>query len=170
MLSHRDLVLKTASHIENNPQSYCYTINQIPRYASDRGCILGWMAHFSAMYDDDILTPEIIARTTCDPVYTCDVFYNDFFRRLDECYPIYRGHWRSDAEHAVAALRAYASQYPEAPALPPWAKMRDREAAAAQESYRRFRAGIPLYPRLSPDEEPEQVYEELSEAGGHSAT
>jgi hypothetical protein len=157
MLSHHELVLRTATHIEKIPRSYCYLINRIPRYASDRGCILGWMAHFAAVCDYDTLTPEVIARITCDPVYACDVFDNDFFQRLDECYPLYRGRWRSDAEHAVAALRAYAARYPEAPALPVWAQMRDREAAAAQQSYRRFRERLPLYPRVSTEEKPEQV-------------
>jgi hypothetical protein len=68
------------------------------------------------------------------------------FTRLDECYPIYRGRWRLDAKHAVAALRTYAAQYPQAPGLPVWARMRDREAAPAQHSYGRFRARLALYP------------------------
>jgi hypothetical protein len=140
MLSSCELVLKTANHIERNPRSYRYTINRIPRCLNDTGCILGWMAHFAREHGHGLLTSRIIARMTCDPVYACSVEYNDFFKRLDECYPIHRGHWRSDAKHAVAALRAYAAQYPEAPALPVWARMRDREAAAAQQGYARFRA------------------------------
>ena len=145
MLSSCELVLKTADHIERNPRSYRYTINRIPRCLNDTGCILGWMAHFACERDHGVLTSWIIARITCDPVYACSVEYNDFFKRLDECYPIHRGHWRSDAKHAVAALRAYAAQYPEAPALPVWARMRDREAAAAQQSYARFRARLATY-------------------------
>jgi hypothetical protein len=146
MLSSCELVLKTANHIERNPRSYRYTINRIPRCLNDTGCILGWMAHFACERDHGSLTSQIIARITCDPVYACRVEYNDFFKRLDECYPIHRGHWRSDAKHAVAALRAYAARYPEAPALPVWARMRDREAAAAQRSYARFRARLALPP------------------------
>ncbi len=53
------------------------------------------------------------------------------------------------AKHAVAALRTYAAQYPQAPGLPVWARMRDREAAAAQHSYGRFRARLALYPGAS---------------------
>ena len=144
MLSSCELVLKTANHIERNPRSYRYAINRIPRCLNDTGCILGWMAHFACERDHGWLTSQIIARITSDPVYACNVEYNDFFKRLDECYPIHRGHWRSDAKHAVAALRAYAAQYPQAPALPVWARMRDREAAAAQQSYARFRARLAL--------------------------
>jgi hypothetical protein len=144
MLSSCELVLKTANHIERNPRSYRYTINRIPRCLSDTGCILGWMAHFACECDHGWLTSEVIAKITRDPVYACSLEYNDFFKRLDECYPIHRGHWRSDAQHAVAALRAYAAQYPEAPALPVWAQMRDREAAAARRCYARFRARLAL--------------------------
>ena len=154
MLSSSELALKTANHIERNPFSYCYTSNRIPRSLSDTGCILGWMAHFASELDCGWLTPEVIARITCDPVCACDVGYNDFFKRLDECYPIYRGHWRSGAGHAVAALRAYAAQYPEAPGLPVWARMRDREAAIAQQSYARFRARLALYPCVSAEKAP----------------
>jgi len=147
MSSTRELLLKTANHIEKNPRCYRYTSNRIPRCAHDTGCVLGWMAYFSAEHDcGDVLTPEAIARLTCDPLYACNVGYNDFFKRLDECYPIYRGHWRSDATQAVAALRAYAARYPEAPGLPLWARMRDREAAARQR-YNQFRASLDLTPR-----------------------
>jgi hypothetical protein len=145
MLPSAELVLKTANHIEKNPRSYRYASNQIPRCSNDVGCILGWMAHFASAGDYESLTPELIARITCDPVYACNVAYNDFFTRLDECYPIYRGRWRLDAKHAVAALRTYAAQYPQAPGLPVWARMRDREAAAARRSYGRFRARLALY-------------------------
>ncbi len=146
MLSSSELVLKTANHIERNPRSYRYADNRIPRCSNDPGCVLGWMAHFASARDCGSLTPEVIAAITCDPVYACNIGYNDFFKRLDECHPIYRGHWRSDAKHAVAALRAYAAKYPEAPGLPVWARMRDREAAAAKHSYERFRARLTLYP------------------------
>jgi hypothetical protein len=149
MLSSSELVLKAANHIETNPLCYRYRNNQIPRRLSDTGCILGWMAHFAAECDCGSLTPEVIARITCDPVYACNVAYNDFFKRLDECYPIYRGHWRSDAKHAVAALRAYAARYPEAPALPVWARMRDREATTAQQGYRRLRASLALFVQVT---------------------
>jgi hypothetical protein len=132
MLSTKELVLKTANHIEKNPRCYHYTSNRIPLCSDDVGCILGWMAHFSAAHLCGVLTPEAIARMTCDPLSACNVGYNHFFKRLDECYPPYRGHWRSDAAHAVAALRAYAARYPEALGLPVWARMRDREAAASQ--------------------------------------
>ena len=156
MLSTRELVLKTASHIERNPRCYHYTTNRIPRCADDVGCILGWMTHFASGREHSLLTPEAIARTTCDPVYASNVGYNDFFKRLDECYPIYRGHWRSDAKHAVAALRAYAAEYPEAPGLPVWARMRDREAAAKQ-SYERFRYRLALVPRFTDADAPAVV-------------
>jgi hypothetical protein len=146
MPSTKDLVLKTATHIEKSPRCYRYTSNRIPQCSDDVGCILGWMAHISAEHDCGVLTPEAIARMTCDPLYACNVGYNDFFKRLDECYPLYRGHWRSDATHAVAALRAYAARYPEAPGLPPWARMRDREAAASRR-YAQFRATLDLGPR-----------------------
>jgi len=106
------------------------------------------MAHFASDREYSLLTPEAIARMTCDPVYASNVGYSDFFKRLDECYPVYRGHWRSDARHAVAALRAYAAEYPEAPGLPVWARMRDREAAARQ-SYERFRDQLALVPRFT---------------------
>jgi hypothetical protein len=144
MLSSSELVLKTANHIEKNPRSYCYTTNRIPLCLNDTGCVLGWMAYFASEGDFGFLTPEVVARMTCDPVYACNIGYNDFFRRLDECYPVYRGHWRSEAKDAVAALRTYAAQYPEAPALPVWARMHDREAAAAKRGYARFRARLPL--------------------------
>jgi len=153
MLSHRELVLKTARHVEKNPRSYRYTINRIPTYASDRGCILGWMAHFASVRNYGSLTPEVIARITCDPVYECNIGDNDFFKRLDECYPIYRGHWRSDVKHAAAALRAYAAKYPEAPGLPVWAQVRDREAAAARQCYQRFRARLNLHPGVSTEDD-----------------
>ena len=118
------------------------------------------MAHFASQQDYGSLTPEIIARITRDPVYACNVEYNDFFKRLDECYPIYRGHWRSDAKHAAAALRTYAARYPQAPALPVWAQMRDREAAAAQQSYVRFRDRLALYPCVSTEEAPAHELDE----------
>lgn len=143
MLSSSELVLKAANHIEKNPRSYRYTSNRIPESLQDVGGVLGWMAYFAR--ERGRLTSEVIARVTCDPVYACNSGYSDFFKRLDECYPVYRGHWRSGARHAVAALRAYAARYPEAPALPVWAQMRDREAAtAAQQSYRQFRARLTL--------------------------
>jgi hypothetical protein len=143
MLSSSELALRTANHIEKNPFSYRYTSNRIPRSANDAGCILGWMAYFAL--ERGWLTPEVIARITCDPVYACNVGYSDFFKRLDECYPLQRGHWRSDAGHAAAALRAYAARYPQAPGLPVWARMRDRETVIAQQSYLRFRARLALY-------------------------
>jgi hypothetical protein len=131
MLSTKELVLKTVIHLERRPQCYRYACNRIPQSAYSVGCILGWMAYFADEHEDDVLTPAVIARITCDPPYACEVGYNDFFMRLDECYPIYRGHWRSDATHAVNALREYAAKYPEAPGLLVWARMRDREAVAA---------------------------------------
>jgi hypothetical protein len=103
------------------------------------------MAHFSGERGCGELTPDVIARITCDPVSACDVGYNDFFKRLDECYPLYRGPWRSSVTHAVAALRVYAARYPEAPGLPVWARMRDREALASQR-YARFRSSLDLSP------------------------
>ncbi|MBV8804537.1 MAG: hypothetical protein JO042_05810 [Sinobacteraceae bacterium] len=142
MLSCSALALKAANHIEKNPFSYRYRNNRIPRRSIDSGCILGWMAHFA--FERGWLTPEVIARITCDPVYACNVGYNDFFERLDECYPLHRGHWRSDARHAVAALRSYAARYPQAPGLPVWARMRDREAVIVQQSYLRFRGRLVL--------------------------
>src|SRR5216684_8664065 len=48
MPSTKELVLKTANHIEKNPRCYRYTSNRIPLCSDDVGCILGWMAHFSA--------------------------------------------------------------------------------------------------------------------------
>jgi hypothetical protein len=149
MPSTKELVLKAANHIEKNPRCYRYTSNRIPLCSDDVGCILGWMAYFSAEHECGGLTSEAIARMTCDPLYACNVGYNDFFKRLDECYPPYRGHWRSDATHAAAALRAYAARYPEALGLPVWARMRDREAAASQR-YDQFRASLDLSPR-NPD-------------------
>src|SRR6202030_2389549 len=113
MFSTKELVLKTVGHFERNPQCYRYTCNRIPQSSCELGCVLGWMAHFSGEYNHGVLTPDVIARITCDPVSACDVGYNDFFKRLDECYPLYRGRWRSDVTHAVAALRAYAARYPE---------------------------------------------------------
>lgn len=158
MLSSSKLALQAANHIEKNPFSYDYTSNRIPRGSDETGCILGWMAQFAA--ERGWLTSQVIAKITCDPVYACNVGYNDFFKRLDECYPLYRGHWRSDAGHAVAALRAYASRYPEAPGLPVWARMRDREAAAiTRQSYLRFRARLTL--RWSGDEDDTTAAESL---------
>jgi hypothetical protein len=142
MFSTKELVLKTAAHLDRNPRCYRYTFNRIPQSRYGRGCLLGWMAHFSGEQTYGVLTPDLIARITCDPLSACDVGYNDFFKRLDECYPLYRGHWRSDAGHAVAALRAYAAKYPEAPALAVWARMRDREALAARQRYDQFRASL----------------------------
>jgi hypothetical protein len=104
MFSTRELVLKTIDHLDNNPHCYRYTSNLIPQSSRQPGCVLGWMAHFSG--ERGVLTPSIIARITCDPVFACDVGYNDFFKRLDECYPLHLGHWRSDATHAIAALAA----------------------------------------------------------------
>jgi hypothetical protein len=138
MLSTRELVLKTVAHLELRPQCYRYTCNRIPRTEYSGGCVLGWMAYFADEHAHDVLTPEVIARITCDPPYACGVGYNDFFRRLDECYPIFRGHWRSDVTHAVGALRAYAEKYPEAPGLPVWARMRDREMVAAERAQVQF--------------------------------
>jgi hypothetical protein len=142
MFSTGELVLKTIDHLDNNPQCYRYTSNLIPQSSCQPGCVLGWMAHFSG--ERGVLTPSIIARITCDPIFSCDVGYNDFFRRLDECYPLHLGHWRSNATHAIAALRAYATKYPAAPALPVWARMRDREARVARQSYDQFRASLDL--------------------------
>jgi hypothetical protein len=136
MFSTKDLALQTASHLERHPRCYRYTLNRIPRFDHDVGCVLGWMVYFSGEAECQALTPQVIAAVTCDPVCDCDVGYSAFFRRLDECYPLYRGHWRSHAMHAVAALRAYAAEYPEAPGLPVWARMRDREAVAARDAYR----------------------------------
>lgn len=144
MLSTRELVLKTIDHLDNNPQCYRYDTNVIPQSSCQQGCLLGWMAHFSGERECGVLTPAIIARITCDPVFACDVGYNDFFKRLDECYPLYLGQWRSDATHAIAALRTYANKYPEAPALAVWARMRDREALVARQSYDQFRASLDL--------------------------
>ena len=48
MLSSSALVLKAARHIEENPDSYQYTINRIPRSPTDTGCILGWLPQFHA--------------------------------------------------------------------------------------------------------------------------
>jgi len=116
MPSTKELVLKTENHIERNPRCYRYTSNRIPVCSDDVGCILGWMAHFSAEHGYGVLTPEAIARMTCDPLYACkNVGYNHFFKRLDECYPLYRGHWRSDATHAVAALSCLRRSAPRSP-------------------------------------------------------
>jgi hypothetical protein len=131
MFTTRELVLKTAAQIERRPGCYRYTCNRIPRSDYGTGCVLGWMAYFAEEREYDVLTPAVIARITCDPLSVCGVGYNDFFRRLDECYPVYRGHWRSDATHVVSALRQYAAEYPEAPGLPVWARMRDREMVSA---------------------------------------
>jgi hypothetical protein len=146
MFSTQELVLKTAEHLARHPRCYRYTSNRIPRSRYGRGCVLGWMAHFSGDHTHGLLTPGIIARITCDPLTACNVGYNDFFKRLDVCYPPYRGHWRSDAVHAVAALRIYAAEYPEAPALAVWARMRDREALAARRRYDQFRVSLNLSP------------------------
>jgi citrate lyase beta subunit len=144
MFSTRELVLKTADHFAMYPRCYRYTSNRIPQSRFEQGCVLGWMAHFCGEYQHGVLTPEVIARVTCDPLPACNVGYNDFFKRLDGCYPLYRGHWRSYARHAIAALHAYAARYPEAPALAVWARMRDREALAARRRYDQFRASLDL--------------------------
>jgi hypothetical protein len=155
MSSTKELALRTADHFEKSPQSYRYTANRIPQSSYEPGCVLGWMAHFSGEHQFSELTPDVIARITCDPVSACEVGYNDFFKRLDECYPLYRGPWRSNVTHAVAALRAYAAKYPEAPGLPVWARMRDREALAAKQRYDQFRSSLDLSPL------PEQAVEQV---------
>jgi hypothetical protein len=146
MFSTQELVLKTADHLARHPRCYRYTSNRIPRSRHGQGCLLGWMAYFSGEHKHGLLTPDIIALITCDPLTACNVGYNDFFKRLDVCYPPHRGHWRSNAMHAVAALRVYAAAYPEAPALAVWARMRDREAIAAGRRYHQFRASLDLSP------------------------
>jgi hypothetical protein len=146
VLSSKELVLKTVDHFERNPQSYLYTCNRIPQSLCAQGCVLGWMAYFSGGHQDGMLTPDVIARITCDPISACAIGDNDFFKRLDECYPAHRGHWRLDVTHAIAALRAYVEKYPEAPALPVWARMRDREAFTARQRYEQFRASLYLSP------------------------
>jgi hypothetical protein len=160
MFPTKELVLKTVGHFERNPQCYRYTSNRIPQSSCDLGCVLGWMAHFSGEYNHGVLTPDVISRITCDPLSACDVGYNDFFKRLDECYPLYRGSWRSDVTHAVAALRAYAAKYPEAPGLAVWARMRDREALVTRHRYDQFRASLDLSPL------PEEAMEPASNRQG----
>jgi hypothetical protein len=146
MFSTKDLALRTADHLETSPHCYRYTANRIPQSSREPGCVLGWMAHFSGECQCSELTPDVIARITCDPLSACDVGYSDFFKRLDECYPPYQGLRRSNVTHAVAALRAYAAKYPEAPGLPVWARMRDREALAARQRYAQFRSSLDLRP------------------------
>jgi hypothetical protein len=146
MFSTQELVLKTADLLEKRPQCYRYTCNRIPLSSYGSGCLLGWMAYYSGERRCAELTPDIIARITCDPVSACDVGYSDFFKRLDECYPLYRGPWRSNVMDAVAALRAYAARYPQSPGLPAWAQMRDREALAARQCYAQFRSSLDLRP------------------------
>ena len=144
MFSTKELVLMTVDHFERNPQCYRFTSIRIPQASYEPGCVLGWMAHFAGEHNYGVLTPDVIARITCDPVSACDVGDNDFFKRLDKCYPPIRGSWRTNVTHAVAALRTYAAQYPEAHALPVWARMRDREARVARQSYDQFRASLDL--------------------------
>jgi hypothetical protein len=166
MCSTRELVLKTADLLEKRPQCYRYTSNRIPQSSYGSGCVLGWMAYAAGEHGRGELTPDGIARITCDPLSACDVGYNDFFKRLDECYPLYLGPWRSDVTHAVAALRAYAAKYPEAPGLPVWARMRDREALAARQRYDQFRSSLNLTD--SGRRSPRSLFEGLQE-GEHAS-
>jgi hypothetical protein len=151
MFSTKELVLMTVDHFEMNPQCYRFTSNLIPQSSYESGCVLGWMAHFAGEHHYGVLTPDVIARITGDPVSACDVGDNDFFKRLDKWYPSYYGSWRTNVTHAAAALRAYAAQYREAPVLPVWGRMRDREALAAKRCYDQFRASLDLRPLAGTD-------------------
>lgn len=97
---------ETANHIQTNPQQYQYYCIRVPRSKEhSRGCLIGWLAFFLGLDDnnrfDDIIRPISVALA----LHPNDRGSLDFYDLMDECAP---EDWKTDATDAAIGLSTIA--------------------------------------------------------------
>lgn len=119
MIDIRTAILRSADHIEANPDLWDFGYSEIPPTCESPGCALGWIHFFSGQvgFHDQIEASYIKG-------LNCPEGDSQFYARMKALCPE-DDRWMGRDEHscrlAVAALRAYADKYHPAPIEQPMA-------------------------------------------------